>query len=754
MKKIIILILLLLAATVFALEDLRYYPEYFETNSQFNGLIVVGDKADDADWVSAVSVSNGISDRLMKDVSKMQESYDLGEDLRYNKLLNESKDTLDFSDLGILKTSRIAAKTRVTTKQFFDVSKDAFIRFDKRDGVIGDYLFFDSNSPVYTYRLAFSPGAESEIINRRLVDIEGQRLEILGNQYIIDKARVTEDNGLKLELFSGEIRDFLFLDEEKTYVIGNRTVTIWAPIIDPDNDEVELRINKNRTKPMIVGDKFTYNESFGYKDYLEFDLVIRSVLTDEDNLRNNYVEYYIGTSYLEIEDEDIEDDAGETNMVRQDDSVVHNLWVEIDGEIDDGNAIIDDIKVQWLPKKDIWIPKGSKLSDYITDIGQLFTQKNVLHDTSFDVLFEGAATANTEEIKVMRRESRTYVINFTGPDGREYSFDIFGYRNGGLKQLTIAEEDEKAEVGQNILFTNADKKIWVMEIKSIDVDRYGKGTLKMRDVFDDEEKQYTIINHEIDVVIDGSHFMLKERSDGDYLLLEDIDDDEKTGGFVSIYTLYGGEIMLGFDRDDDEFSGITFMEKAKKKQEEIAKGSIEILFSASADKITAREPDIVDDIQMDFIEYDDVVYGRTLWGSQIEYDGEEVMIAYPQLEQAFNVTINGQISDLKGRRIVTDLKALQETKDMIIIGGPCANQMAAEVMGVTDHRTCADGFKDGEGTIKVYDYDGRSVVIIAGYSKEDTDNAAYVFSNFDKFSNFKGKSVRIRGLDKDTLVVE
>jgi len=59
----------------------------------------------------------------------------------------------------------------------------------------------------------------------------------------------------------------------------------------------------------------------------------------------------------------------------------------------------------------------------------------------------------------------------------------------------------------------------------------------------------------------------------------------------------------------------------------------------------------------------------------------------------------------------------------ILVGGPCANAAAAEVMG--NPADCTEGFEPGVGMVKMFDVgSGNVAMLVAGYAAADTRNAA------------------------------
>ncbi|MCD6589660.1 hypothetical protein J7K74_00535, partial [Candidatus Woesearchaeota archaeon] len=65
----------------------------------------------------------------------------------------------------------------------------------------------------------------------------------------------------------------------------------------------------------------------------------------------------------------------------------------------------------------------------------------------------------------------------------------------------------------------------------------------------------------------------------------------------------------------------------------------------------------------------------------------------------------------------------------IVVGGPCVNTLAAELMG--NPETCTEGFEPGYGLIKLFP--DKDTILVAGYYAEDTQAAVKVLENYENY---------------------
>ena len=76
---------------------------------------------------------------------------------------------------------------------------------------------------------------------------------------------------------------------------------------------------------------------------------------------------------------------------------------------------------------------------------------------------------------------------------------------------------------------------------------------------------------------------------------------------------------------------------------------------------------------------------------------------------------------------ILDSEATLGSKPYIVIGGPCANTVAATLMG--NPANCVAGFTEGKATIKLYS--SQNALLVAGFSGKDTQGACRVLANYN-----------------------
>ena len=75
-------------------------------------------------------------------------------------------------------------------------------------------------------------------------------------------------------------------------------------------------------------------------------------------------------------------------------------------------------------------------------------------------------------------------------------------------------------------------------------------------------------------------------------------------------------------------------------------------------------------------------------------------------------------------------------QDVIIVGGPCVNTVAAELMGVgyKVEPECYQDFEEGKAKIKLFE-DENVALLVAGSSADDTRRACTVLKNYKDYAD-------------------
>lgn len=156
------------------------------------------------------------------------------------------------------------------------------------------------------------------------------------------------------------------------------------------------------------------------------------------------------------------------------------------------------------------------------------------------------------------------------------------------------------------------------------------------------------------------------------------------------------------------------------------------------------------------------MYGIIIKDPKSHGASDEVELEIPGDQVMAKVVVTGvAVQTTGGSTTSAAIKKDTEVTDVtmynaILVGGPCANSLTAQVMGqATTWPECAEGFSAGNAILEIKDQaSGKLALIAAGYSAEDTRRAGVVLKNFGSFSlSGASKTVSGTGLEVGGITV-
>ena len=670
------------------------------------------------------------------------------------------------------------------------------------DDNVGDSLYFKKGEPVFVYELEFEEGLESDIgSDDELEDIEDKSLEIFGKVYSMIASEVSGDQ-LTLELISGEILDSLEEGETKTYTIDGVDYEVEVIVINDHADPatVKFRINDEVTDSLEDGDTDTLADGLeiGIRDVMpneagditpdmvEFYLgANKMILVDNDYTSegfNQNVEINGETvDRLEVE---IRAENGTSNF--RIDSIKFLMDAEgVDGDIyiapghglreylDEPEGMIHegwDIVYEGLTdpgKQDIvFDPQGDEAYDleFVTVDGKVYdmplaTNEDGVFKLGTDdekLVLEEATVSNTSMVTgTVIAEDDYFVLADEGTQTDKTSshvmtFDSFRLSDSQLKFTDLAggsktisyTEDVSGEIYATALLTIGGS---TYDVKLLNETTTG---LNISDSDSTGDARIVIdLNH--DDTIDGSAVGITTK--GGAMISFDVsvlnDDANLTGDFtVTIAT-----DAPNFDTEPATDEDITF-DIVNRSNNEIGISSVQLESASFLEQLEDNE---------------DYENGLTPYGVKVVvYDpsgtdeAEELTLEYPLAQVGAQVFVTaGKVASTTvgsggavesvtleaievGSAVLASEVANVAGQNLMMVGGPCANEAARKVMGVTMDN-CAEGFAPGKAILKLYDTGaGNVALLIAGDQPMDTRAAARVLANYDSY-DLSGDEVSI-----------
>jgi hypothetical protein len=139
-------------------------------------------------------------------------------------------------------------------------------------------------------------------------------------------------------------------------------------------------------------------------------------------------------------------------------------------------------------------------------------------------------------------------------------------------------------------------------------------------------------------------------------------------------------------------------------------------------------------------------YGVVIENPENNGNNDEVTLEMPGDQVKANVVIKttgvsvsaaGGSKSMSINPVVVGMGVLDEDatvgdENLIVVGGPCGNTVAAELLGNPEN--CVDGFEMGKAKIKAFDSGTKTSILVAGYSAQDTQGACRVLADFEDYA--------------------
>jgi hypothetical protein len=403
----------------------------------------------------------------------------------------------------------------------------------------------------------------------------------------------------------------------------------------------------------------------------------------------------------------------------------------------------------------------------------------------WDLVYEGMSDAGFVDVKFVPQGDKAYKLQFTSQDNMKYNIPLVTTDYGELdsfqwgddsKRLWFMDDTDIPKRDYFILTSDQHDDILngadgaythVLRFDSVDDNNHiltfsDLASGQLQAVYDEDDGTGSLI-------VGGTTFaFVVDDTNGDESIMIDVDADgnEDDGDEALIVTKGGLIIDLGNDDDldnagDPDDNEVVLELTTLDKHYDTVGGeeTIEVTLSDVAED-EELDVDVADGdvLEMFSVEGQDLERGMTLYGAVYELtdtddeeDTSELSIMYP-LDQrealvyvvAGDVTSSrtgsaaGTVETVKLEKINVGAAKLDSeignvwAQNLILVGGPCANQAAAQVMGVSAYN-CADGFVEGKAMIKLYESNGKVAMLVAGYSAMDTRRASRVISDYEKY---------------------
>ena len=736
-----------------AAADLGAYPEPFITDHTWAGKIVVGANAATKDVMGAMDVAASLqalsyvetdvdtSGVTTLDVEGGELIQKGSSDLNYGEEINDIVDSFDEED-------------------FDGLLEDGILEDDSGDSSGSEYDFtqvINLGDQTVTFE---NPDSDLYEIPLFTLDLDGAAQSILEFVIDFDDADVSfidlDDNeeitmfGKKFTFATGQALGdevLLYGTEESVYVENGETVTV-----ESDGDEYDITVlggnaDANTAIVRVSGDSETVEEgdstTIGGLDLYISNVFITNIGEDDVS-----VELFVGSdeftlpaagggaATLEVDGQDVD---GVTVTLAGTNAAVTSMTFAIDPTQVENVELDDDY--DWLAIGDVFVDP-------------LF---------GFEVYFEGVMPeleSDSDGFIEFKKSGDDIVMEFSDNSGNTLSLPIFteDADNDDIDfHEDLATDDTDGSltisVGGEILdgeifflvedAAKGDPKTKVYEVKSIDDS-------------DDEVELKELLSGRTVTVGEGDEI----QNTGVEIVTIEADDDGftlDTATQTVIWTKYDARITL------PDLSGTTDDTAVLLIDEDENGAYTEDVPGADYD-ITIDGDGTNDEIDITILEAtltkvtgeDDNEYAISDYGTYFvreDDDDDWVKIYVPERDRYFNVIVSpGAATVTSGTSggtttkepvAITNIGVLDtevevDSGNLLVIGGPCANSIAYELMG---NDVCGEGFTQGKGLIKMWETGDYMALLVAGYEADDTLAAVDVIVNYDDYATeFDGKS--------------
>ena len=665
------------------------------------------------------------------------------------------------------------------------------------------FLFFRGNNELFEYELDFSSGLRSSKVSLgndrfRAVDLEDETIFMLGGYYTIVNAEVGPNSSspVSLTLLAGDVSDTLSQGQTRTYTVDGESYEVTVLAVGTGSDpQVRLVVNGQTTRSLRAGQTDTV---------AGIEVGIRDVLSTNQQFEGaqaSLVEFWLGANRMVI---DVSASGVSSNSIELDRESVSSVSATLGYTSSSTefrlNNIMFNVAVDADYRSDIHVGAGE-------GVRQFLRYPQAMLNDQWDITFEGVTQPQVTAIEFNPRGDDEFEMTFTNNRGQEFTFPLaFSNGNnlflGDDRSNTVMHERVPISLNDYFVVSHRENErqgdSYVLEFTNIDTTRtevdfrHGSTGQTVRASYN-ANNLYDDVADAVDNVSDPSGTFLlggqeysfwivrtPSSSVNTWQLLVDLNNDNQLNDIgtpenpVNIVVHGGGILSINADaewynrsasdQDDLEFT-LTI-------PSELLDGStpVETSWSIRGTTLTGSQTiDIVRPVNesntyfnLERVRNTDVDEGFDQYGSFYRFETltnspNRLDIHFPreQVEALVFVT-GGEVTRTgmptpggQGFAInpiglsVLDTEVNYDQTNMIVVGGPCANTMAARLLG--NPTDCEAGFVPGMGMVRSFDTGNNVAVLVAGYSARDTVESSRVLARAatQNVPGFSGESVEV-----------
>ncbi|MDP3989675.1 MAG: hypothetical protein Q8Q01_00540 [archaeon] len=676
--------------------------------------------------------------------------------------------------------------------------------FVKSGNNIGEYILEFSSSPESTIQDTAGSASSSGTV---LDDFENTKLTMLGMEFDVVLARrpqSTPEDSVKLTLMGGAVRGSLLEGESTSMQLRDTTYDVTLTFVD--ETYVKFTVNGEQTDKLQKGDthKLADGNEIGVSErlYQSYAGGVHSA------------DFFLGASKVELRDNVITNSASDTSLKVGTETIsgadvivegtddnttftltkIHvNMTAQDDYFVPAGGKLSEAIVAQGDDKEMLftnnWDMEYQGLTEETTHQIRLHSSTDRKYTLQW---FDG--DNNMVDMPLLYANSSTTL---------QMSEDATDKGVMLNEALNISKNDYFVVTSGTAADGSA--KSFALQYKGADKSTATSPKIKFKNLGSGETLEYAIDTGATSAVatikLGGNSFVIKNvtesaKTAADFIINVDLNgdgtlaDDAPASAEIDIVDKYGVLIDFGGGlyqasrggaisqplQNDTRFGfEMNFSVPNANDYDNQAPGVIEFILNATTtNEVTTqsfssgRVDGAVANSGITPEGEENVAYGMNVMGAKWTYttpsgSPQEFTLDYPEeqiLPQVF-ITSGATASARTGGNLVTVEGVVGASKldseiasvsaqNLIVVGGPCVNTVAAELLG--NPADCTEGFRPGVSRVKLFTHaNGNVAMLVAGFSGQDTRNAGGFLAT--RASELTGDEVELEGTTSSDLTV-
>ena len=681
------------------------------------------------------------------------------------------------------------------------------IVYDEYSDELSDYLLFAQGDVMFEYQIEFEDGLQSDIESGHAEDIEGEVINILGTDYLVLDAGIN-NNQIQLELLSKDAELLLIEGQPVTIKIGDQSITIEATTISDSSEEVILDVNGETSDALEKGERFTTEDDLhvGIKEVLINEALeisdtgslqpintqqfqgmtpaqIQDYLATTAGITGgrDLVSVYVGSQLLEFSDQFNDNTFSRT--VHVNDDRLDDGTVKIEGGSSNNEITLDRLtyRAEADPESgnEVYIESENGLRSELQD-------PQVLINENFDFVYNGLGDVETTEIHFDPVSSdKQYELTFTNRENEECEIPLLDNSNTGSLGFNLGDESNDLFfvecAGGTPCITTSDYLILSTENDHtgttyvLQYNSFSNNQLTFEDKCSGETITATASNNAGQINIRGSTFSFTVGALNSIAV--DLNDDGDIAAPDEAVIVAKGGALIDLGSTNSPTSPFTVTASVEGSLFE-RDGPFDFGGDESVSiSLTSRPGNEVgllladqSHLKLNSGDEANVKKGMSPYGALYEYtdDGnnaQELTIDFPEeqllgsvslelspreiVDVAAQVTTPVDIAAFSASPTGIDSDAFSATDNVIVIGNPCTNTVAARLLD--SPQPCDAGMRQDIGIIRLFQSGNAYQILVAGKTDEDVRKAMVVLANFEDYQ-LTGELVQVTGTEANPVV--